>query len=115
MIFHRFLCVLLTRYNTLGVNAMSVRVLSTLEARSAIDRIRQIVSGDLESQLGRLRATGDTLSRPDVWDGNEAERFRSDLWPSTRSALEQAVGAVEQLRQHIEVINQNIMVAGGNA
>ncbi len=94
---------------------MSTRVLSTLEARDAIDRIRLIVSSDLDAQLSRLRATGDTLTRPDVWDGNEAERFRGDLWPTTRTALEQAVQALEALRQHIDAINQNIMVAGGNA
>jgi uncharacterized protein YukE len=91
------------------------RVLSTDQARSSIDRIRTLANEQLTGELQALQSEGSMLSDPNVWDGVEAGRFRSDTWPSVDAALKQAVGALQGLQQQIQVINQNIMAAGGNA
>lgn len=90
------------------------RVLSTQQAEASIARIASIANDQLVAQLEALRREGATLSDTAVWDGVEATRFRGDTWPSTSSALEGAVRALEGLRQHIERVNRNIMTAGGN-
>jgi len=91
------------------------RVLSTDQARASIDRIRSLANDQLTSELSALQAEGSTLSDPNIWDGIEAARFRGDTWPSVDSALKQAVSALQSLQQQVQVINQNIMAAGGNA
>ena len=91
------------------------RVLSTDQARTSIDRIRSLANDQLTGELRALQSEGSMLSDPNVWDGMEASRFRSSTWPSVDSALKQAVAALQGLQQQIQVINQNIMTAGGNA
>ncbi len=91
------------------------RVLSTDEAKSSIQRVQQLVSGPLSDQIRQLDGEGRTLSDPNVWDGNLANEFRGSIWPQTKSALDKMTIALEELRARIEVINQNIMTAGGNA
>ena len=93
---------------------MSNRVLSTDQAKVAITKIQGIVSGRLAEDLGRLGAEGATLCDANVWDGAEASRFRSDLWPQTSQALQRAIEALNALRENTQRINQNIMIAGGN-
>ena len=90
------------------------RVLSTEQARVAIDRIRALANERLVAELRTLSAEGATLSDPNVWDGVEAMRFRSDTWPGVDNALHQAVAALQSLQQQVQVINHNIMAAGGN-
>ncbi len=90
------------------------RVLSTEQAEGAIARIAGIANDQLMGQLAALQREGTQLSDASVWDGLEATRFRSETWPATSGALSKAVEALELLRQHIERVNRNIMVAGGN-
>jgi hypothetical protein len=97
-----------------GGNGMSARVLSTGEARSAIVAMQSIISSGLTGQLQALNAQGNRLSDANVWDGMEAVRFRSDLWPQITKALHQAVEALTELQTYIAQVNQNIMAAGGN-
>jgi hypothetical protein len=91
------------------------RVLSTEEARSAIQQMQQIIDGGLADQIGRLDAQGRTLSDPNVWDGPLATRFRSSTWPETRAVLERAKQELEQLRAQLATISQNILAAGGGS
>jgi len=93
---------------------MSDRVLSTGTAKQAIQKMQQIINGPLTEQIDALNREGQTLSDPNVWDGNLAQKFRSD-WPQMHSALLKAKEAVEQLRAQSQQINQDIMSAGGNA
>jgi uncharacterized protein YukE len=93
---------------------MSGRVLSTDTAKQAIQKMQQIINGPLMEQIDALNREGQTLSDPNVWDGNLAQQFRND-WPQTHSALLKAKEAVEQLRAQSQQINQDIMTAGGNA
>ncbi len=92
---------------------MTDRVLSSGQAREAIQRLQQIVSGPLMEQINTLAREGQTLSQPDVWDGRLAQQFRSD-WPQQHTALMRARDTLEDLRQQAQQINQNIMQAGGN-
>ena len=91
------------------------RVLSTDEAKSAIQQIQSIVNGGLADQISRLDAQGRTLSDPNVWDGPLASQFRSSTWPETKSALEKAKQELEELRTQLNAISQNIFSAGGGA
>ena len=92
---------------------MSERVLSTAEAKQAITKLQQIISGSLMEQIDALNREGQTLSNPNNWDGNLARQFR-DQWPQTHSALVKAKEALEELRTNAQRINQDIMTAGGN-
>ncbi len=65
---------------------MSVRVLSSDTGRAAIQRIQAILGGGLADQIAALRAEGQTLSDPSVWDGLRAEEFRTSTWPSASAA-----------------------------
>ena len=92
---------------------MAERVLSTQAARDAIQSMQNIINGPLVDQFAALNREGQTLSQPEVWDGNLARQFRSD-WEATRQSLDQTREFLEQLRANIRRINDNIMTAGGN-
>ena len=89
------------------------RVLSTDAARSSIASMSSIINGGLADQIGQLDQQGRQLSQPDVWDGALAAQFRSS-WPQTSRSLQTVKGELDELRQRIERINVDIMVAGGN-
>jgi uncharacterized protein YukE len=91
------------------------RVLSTEQAKSAITQIQAIINGGLSEQISKLDAQGKILSDPNVWDGQLAQGFRDSTWPQTKSALDKAKTELDQLRDQLQRISQNIMQAGGNA
>lgn len=94
---------------------MSARVLSTEQAKTAIQQVQAIVNGGLAEQIAKLDAQGKVLSSPDVWDGQLATQFRDSTWPQTKSALDKARQELDQLREQLQKIAQNIMAAGGNS
>ncbi len=93
---------------------MADRVLSTVQAKEAIAEMERIINSDLLTQIDRLNKQGEILSDPNVWDGRLAAEFRNN-WPQTYNALKKAQQELEQLRQNVQKINQNIMMAGGNS
>ncbi|MEI7772498.1 MAG: WXG100 family type VII secretion target [Chloroflexales bacterium] len=93
---------------------MNDRVLSTGTARQAITRFQSIVNGPLLEQINELHGQGQILSEPNNWDGQLASQFRS-YWSDTHGKLLQIQRALEELRQQVSQINQNIMQAGGNS
>ncbi len=94
---------------------MAARVLSTDRAKTAIQQIQSIVNGGLTEQISALDGQGKVLSDPNVWDGPLAQQFRDQIWPQTKSALDRATRELEDLRQQLQRIAQNIMTAGGGA
>ncbi|MBO0731266.1 MAG: hypothetical protein J2P57_18560 [Acidimicrobiaceae bacterium] len=94
---------------------MADRVLSTPEAKQAIAQIQNILNGQFIGSIQQLENQGQTLSEPNVWDGNLAQQFRSDTWPQTSSALKNAHTQLIQLQQELNKIAENIFHAGGNA
>ena len=94
---------------------MSSRVLSTEQAKTAIQQVQSIVNGGLAEQIAKLDAQGKVLSSPDVWDGQLASQFRDSTWPQTKSALDKARQELDHLREQLQKIAQNIMTAGGNS
>ena len=94
---------------------MSSRVLSTDRAKTAIQQVQSIVNGGLTEQISKLDAQGKVLSEPDTWDGPLAQQFRDQIWPETKSALDKAKQELEDLRQQLQKISQNIMTAGGGS
>lgn len=89
------------------------RVLSTEQAKSAIQQIQNIINGGLTDQIAQLDSQGKVLSDPNVWDGPLAERFRSQTWPETNQALQKAKSELEDLRNQLQQIATNIFTAGG--
>ena len=89
------------------------RVLSTEQAKAAIQQIQSIINGGLTDQISQLDSQGRILSDPNVWDGPLAERFRGQTWPETRAALEKAKTELEELRGQLQQISTNIFQAGG--
>jgi uncharacterized protein YukE len=94
---------------------MGDRVLSTPEAKAAIQQIQSLINGGLADEIGKLDGQGKILSDPNVWDGALARTFRQDTWPQTKSALEKAKTELEELQSHLAQISQNIMHAGGSS
>ncbi|MCK9878811.1 hypothetical protein MXD59_24120 [Frankia sp. Ag45/Mut15] len=90
------------------------RVVSTDTARDAIGRMQQIINSGLIQEIQNLKNEGQLLSDPNNWDGGLAVQFRTDIWPQTRTALDNAVTQLGQLQQKISQINTDIMTAGGN-
>lgn len=91
------------------------RVLSTEEAKVAIQQIQNIVGGGFAEQISQLDTHGRTLSDPNVWDGPLAAQFRDSAWPETRSALERMRSELDELRSKLDQVAQNIFAAGGAA
>ena len=91
------------------------RVLSTEQAKQAIQTLQSIINGGFTDQISQLDAQGRTLSNPDVWDGPLAQKFRSDTWPQTKTALDKAKSELEQLRTQLNSISTNIFTAGGGS
>lgn len=92
---------------------MPARVLSTDQAKTAIQQMQAIINGGLSEQIGKLDAQGKILSNADVWDGPLAQQFRDQVWPETKSALDKAKQELDELRDQLQRIAQNIMSAGG--
>ncbi len=91
------------------------RVLSTEQAKTSIQQVQAIINGGLTDQIAQLDAQGKMLSNPDVWDGPLAQQFRDQTWPETKAALDKARQDLDQLREQLQKIAQNIMTAGGGA
>ena len=91
------------------------RVLSTEQAKQAIQQMQSIINGGFTDQITQLDAQGRTLSDPNVWDGPLAERFRGSTWPETKSALDKAKTELEQLRDQLQRISTDIFSAGGGS
>lgn len=91
----------------------SDRVLSTAAARESIVRFQTIVNGPLLQQISELHNQGQILSDPNNWDGRLASEFRTH-WSDTHQKLLLVKQTLDELRQQIATINQNIMQAGGN-
>jgi len=90
------------------------RVLSSEEARMAITQMQNIINGGLTEQIRNLDSQGQRLSDPNVWDGRLAVEFRGQ-WPETKRALDTMSQRLEELRGRVQLINQDIMTAGGNS
>lgn len=91
------------------------RVLSTEEAKTAIGQIQTIVNGGFAEQITQLDSQGRILSDPNVWDGPLAANFRGSTWPETKSALDRAKQQLEELRNQLDRISQDIFTAGSGA
>ncbi|MGH2942722.1 MAG: pyrophosphorylase [Solirubrobacteraceae bacterium] len=94
---------------------MATRVLSTDQAKTSIKKIQSIINGGLADEIQKLDNEGRTLSQPDVWDGPLASQFRDQIWPETKSALEKAKTELDELRDQLDRISQDIFRAGGGA
>jgi uncharacterized protein YukE len=93
---------------------MPDRVLSSGEARASIQRFQSVINGPLLDQINALNREGQLLSDPNNWDGRLAQEFRAS-WPETHQQLLRVKESLEELRQRVQQINQNILQAGGNA
>lgn len=89
------------------------RVLSTEQAKTSIKQIQSIINGGLNEQITKLDSEGQTLSDPNTWDGPLAIKFRGEVWPETKTALDNVKKELDDLRQQLDTIAQNIFTAGG--
>ena len=91
------------------------RVLSTEQAKSAINQVQSIINGGFTDQISALDAQGKILSDPNTWDGPLAAQFRGSTCPETKAALDKARQELEELRTQLQKISQDIFSAGGGA
>jgi hypothetical protein len=92
---------------------LSQRVLSTDQALAAVGEIQSLLRGRVREDLERLKQHGQLLCEEAVWDGPEAVRFRTEVWPRMSAAVDQALRRLTDLDDHARKINQDIMSAGG--
>jgi uncharacterized protein YukE len=97
-----------------GEVAGMTRVLSSEEARMAITQMSNIINSGLPEQIRNLDTQGQRLSDPNVWDGKLAADFRN-RWPETKRALDNVIVKLDELRNTVHSINNDIMHAGGNS
>jgi hypothetical protein len=93
---------------------MSIRVLSSDQARTSAGRFLSVVNGGLLDQIGQLKSEGDVLSNPEVWDGNLARQFRESIWPEARTSLDRTLESLRELQRRVAAITSEILSAGGN-
>ncbi len=91
---------------------MAGKVLSTTEAMTAIEKLKNLINGDLLTSINALNQQGQILSEPNNWDGPLAEQFR-DGWTDTHQHLIKMKTALEELQGNVDTINKNIREAGG--
>ncbi len=94
---------------------MATRVLSSEQGKTSITRMTALLNEGLAEQIKALQTEGTTLSDPNVWDGQKAEDFRSNTWPSASTSLNACAEALVTLSNTVKAINQDIMSAGGNS
>ena len=92
---------------------MSMRVLSSPEAIEKADVMRRVIEQGLVEQLTTLNQAASRLSDPNVWDGPHAVQFRG-MWSEISPRLEQARADLADLRNRIDAICGDILVAGGS-
>lgn len=92
----------------------SGRVLATPEARSAVQQLKAIVTGDLTSTISNLERQGDILNDPNQWDGTLAGQFRG-TWTQHKADIRRIQTALQELQAQVDRITTEIMTAGGNA
>lgn len=93
---------------------MSAVIKSTPEAISAIATMQAIINGGLSEQVRALAGAGDTAGDAANWDGPLAAQFRS-LWGETKADLQRLLTDLAELRDRLNVVQQNIQLAGGAA
>lgn len=93
---------------------MTIRVLSSDQARTSATRFLAVVNGGLVDQVTQLKAEGDLLANPEVWDGNLARQFRDGIWPEARASLDRTLESLRDLQRRVAAITTEIMSAGGN-
>lgn len=93
---------------------MATRVLATPEAEAAINQIESILNSGLSTSIQNLNSQGSVLSEPNVWDGNLAQNFRTNVWPACSRALANAQTQLQDLQVQLKAIHAQIMEAGGN-
>ncbi len=91
---------------------MSMRTVSDPVAREAVSHLRGVLSGGLVDTLHQVMRDGETLCRPDLWEGPRAAEFRH-TWPGVRKGLQTAHDELAELARRVDAITLAIMHAGG--
>ena len=92
---------------------MSMRVLASPEAIQNAEAMRRVIEQGLVDQLTALNLAASRLSDQNVWDGPHALAFRRS-WSDVAPRLEQARADLADLRNRIDAICGEILVAGGS-
>jgi hypothetical protein len=91
---------------------MSVRTVADPVAKDAVTHLRATLAGGFLDTIQQVVNDGETLSRPDLWDGPRAIQFRQS-WPDLRASLQRSHGDLTELAGAIDSITTAIMHAGG--
>ena len=93
---------------------MSGTVKATEQSIQCVNTMRSIIDDGLQSSVTNLNQQGQLLSDPNVFEGRHASEFRAS-WPQMSTTLNAMITHLGELRQRLELINQDIMIAGGNS
>ena len=89
------------------------RTLVSPAAATAAQQMKSILQGGLRSEIQRLDSQAKVLSEPNNWDGGNAIRFRSDIWPSANRTLQTLLQDLDKLQNALDQCLHDIATAGG--
>lgn len=91
---------------------MSQRTVTTPDAHQAARDMANLITGELQGTVSRLREQGQVLSDKQNWDGGLATQFSGTVWPGVEQALTSMLTQLSELQQAIASVNNNIAAAG---
>jgi hypothetical protein len=88
----------------------SARVLATQQASDAAKQMLAAM-GPLKDQIAKVIQQGHTLRDPNQWDGQLAQKWRSE-WEADEKQLQTASQKMDELEKRAQQVVENIMHAG---
>jgi uncharacterized protein YukE len=80
----------------------------TDEGIATIERMKRVIDGDLLSNVETLSREGRTLSDPNLWEGDAAQKFRGE-WPEVEKTLRKIREQLEELQRRIRDTHDRII------
>lgn len=91
---------------------MSQRTVTTPEAHQTARDLANLITGELQGTVTKLRDQGVVLSDKKNWDGGLATQFSGTVWPGVESALTTMLTQLKDLQEAIASVNRGIAAAG---
>lgn len=84
----------------------------TAEAHLHICQLNALLYGALADVLNQITSDALALTDPNVWAGQAATVFATEVWPQVQSLLGQVQGSLGELQSQVSSILANVTAAG---
>lgn len=83
-------------------------------AQSQVQQLSAYVNGDLPAALQKLTTLANNLNANHAFQGNFANDYRNQAYPSIQKSTKQMHADLQQMSQSLAKIVAGILAAGGN-